>query len=113
MDDRGRSDHDLASTDSAPVTKQQANELLVAFSHLLGPFTRPFGYQAWGLAIDGLAVAVAVSGPRAAGFARREVVSAAPGSRATRSIRESCESCSGSLSSPCVHRYLCLKDVLA
>lgn len=112
MDDRGRSDHDLASTDSAspihivgeqqqltlpgtlwpagcdlgqsdplffaPVTKQQANELLVAFSHPLGPFTRPFGYQAWGLAIDGQAVAVAVSGStvgaRAAGFARREVV---------------------------------------
>jgi hypothetical protein len=62
----------------APVTRQQANELLVAFGHPLGPFTRPFGFQAWGLAIDGPAVAVAVSGStvgaRAAGFARREVV---------------------------------------
>jgi hypothetical protein len=62
----------------APITRRQANELLVAFGHPLGPYTRPFGYQAWGLAIDGQAVAVAVSGStvgaRAAGFARREVV---------------------------------------
>jgi hypothetical protein len=76
----------------APVTKQQANELLVAFDHPLDPFTRPFGFQGWGLAIDGQAVAVAVSGStvgsRAAGFARREVVDLA-GSRVTRIIAAS------------------------
>jgi hypothetical protein len=37
----------------AKITKDQANELLVAFGHPLGPFNRPFGYQAWGLAIEG------------------------------------------------------------
>lgn len=62
----------------APINKDQANELLVAFGHPLGPFTRPFGYQAWDLAIDGQAVAVAVSGSTvgatAAGYKRREVV---------------------------------------
>jgi hypothetical protein len=62
----------------APITKRQANELLVAFAHPLGPFNRPFGYQAWGLAIDGQAVAVAVSGSTvgatAAGYTRRQVV---------------------------------------
>lgn len=60
------------------ITKRQANELLAAFGHPLGPFTRPFGYQAWGLAIDGQAVAVAVSGSTvgatSAGYARRQVV---------------------------------------
>lgn len=62
----------------APISRRQANELLVAFGHPLGEYTRPFGYSAWGLAVDGIAVAVAVSGSTvgatAAGFARREVV---------------------------------------
>lgn len=62
----------------APVTRKQANELLDVFGHPLGPFTRPFGHQAWGLAIDGQAVAVAVSGSTvgatAAGYKRRQVV---------------------------------------
>lgn len=62
----------------AKITKKQANELLGEFGHPLGPFTRPFGCQAWGLAIDGVAVAVAVSGSTvgatAAGYQRRQVV---------------------------------------
>ena len=62
----------------APITRRQANELLVAFGHPLGPFTRPFGYQAWGLAVGEQAAAVAVSGSTvgatAAGYRRREVV---------------------------------------
>ena len=62
----------------AKIKKDQANELIAAFGHPLGPFTRPFGYQAWGLAIDGQAVAVAVSGSTvgatSAGYKRRQVV---------------------------------------
>jgi hypothetical protein len=62
----------------APITKRQANDLLDSFGHPLGRYDRPFGYQAWGLAIDDTAVAVAMSGStvgsRAAGHARREVV---------------------------------------
>ena len=72
--DRGQSDPLVF----APISKKQANELLAAFGHPLGEFDRPFGFQAWGLAIDGQAVAVAVSGStvgkRAAGFVRKEVV---------------------------------------
>jgi hypothetical protein len=72
--DRGRADPLFF----APITKRQANDLLVEFGHPLGPFTRPFGFQAWGLAIDGVAVAVAVSGStvgaRSAGYTRRQVV---------------------------------------
>lgn len=41
-------------------------------------FNRPFGYQAWGMAIDGQAVAVAVSastvGATSAGYKRAQVV---------------------------------------
>ena len=46
----------------APITRRQANELLEHFGHPLGAYNRPFGYQAWGLAVDGVAAAVAVSG---------------------------------------------------
>jgi len=60
------------------LKKDQANDLIAAFGHPLGPFTRPFGYQAWGLAIDGQAVAVAISGSTvgatSAGYKRRQVV---------------------------------------
>jgi len=62
----------------APITKGQANELLAEFGHPLGAYRRPFGFQAWGLAVDGIAVAVAVSGSTvgatSAGYPRREVV---------------------------------------
>lgn len=62
----------------APITRRQANDLLHTFGHPLGPYNRPFGFQAWGLAVDGMAVAVAVSGStvgaRAAGYDRRQVV---------------------------------------
>lgn len=62
----------------APIKKRQANELLTSWGHPLGPFNRPFGYQAWGLAIRGRAAAVAVSGSTvgatAAGFGRFETV---------------------------------------
>lgn len=60
------------------ITKAQANDLITAWGHPLGPYNRPFGYQAWGLAIDGEAVAVAVSGSTigatSAGYKRRQVV---------------------------------------
>lgn len=60
------------------ITKGQANDLITEWGHPLGPYNRPFGYQAWGLAIDGEAVAVAVSGSTvgatSAGFQRRQVV---------------------------------------
>jgi hypothetical protein len=60
------------------IDKKQANELIVSFGHPLGEYNRSFGYQAWGLAIDGQAVAVAVSGSTvgktSAGYSRYEVV---------------------------------------
>jgi len=60
------------------VTLDQANELIEAFGHPLGPFNRSFGRQAWGLAIDGKAAAVAVSGSTvgatSAGYKRAQVV---------------------------------------
>lgn len=46
----------------APITRRQANALLVQWEHPLGEYRRPFGYQAWGMAVDGQAVAVVVSG---------------------------------------------------
>lgn len=72
---------DLGQSDPlffAPITKRQANDLIDHFGHPLGEYDRPFGFQAWGLAIRGRAAAVAVSGStvgaRAAGYARREAV---------------------------------------
>jgi len=60
------------------IDKRQANELIAAFGHPLGEYNRSFGYKAWGLAIDGKAVAVAVSGSTvgatSAGYSRYEVV---------------------------------------
>jgi hypothetical protein len=60
------------------ITKDQANELIAAFGHPLGKYNRSFGYQAWGLAIDGQAVAVTVSGSTvgatSAGYSRYQVV---------------------------------------
>ena len=60
------------------ITKDQANELIAAFGHPLGEYNRSFGYQAWGLAIDGQAVAVTVSGSTvgatSAGYSRFQVV---------------------------------------
>lgn len=62
----------------AKITRDQANDLLGAFGHPLGAFDRPFGYQAWGLAVDGQAAAVAVSGSTvgatSAGYQREQVV---------------------------------------
>jgi hypothetical protein len=62
----------------ARISKDQANDLITAFGHPLGEFDRPFGYQAWGLAVDGQAVAVAVSGSTvgstSAGYPREQVV---------------------------------------
>jgi hypothetical protein len=60
------------------ITLDQANELIEAFGHPLGPFNRSFGYQAWALAVDGKAAAVAVSGSTvgatSAGYKRAQVV---------------------------------------
>lgn len=60
------------------ITKDQANELIASFGHPLGDYNRSFGYQAWGLAIDGKAVAVTVSGSAvgntSAGYSKYEVV---------------------------------------
>jgi hypothetical protein len=60
------------------ITLDQANDLIESFGHPLGPFNRSFGYQAHGLAIDGKAVAVTVSGSTvgatSAGYKRGQVV---------------------------------------
>ena len=61
------------------IDKKQANELIAAFGgHPLGGYNRSFGDQAWGLAIDGQAVAVTVSGSTvgktSAGYSRYQVV---------------------------------------
>lgn len=72
--DRGQGDPLFFSE----ITVDQANELIEAFGHPLGPFNRSFGYQAWGLAIDGKAAAVTVSGSTvgatSAGYSRFQVV---------------------------------------
>lgn len=60
------------------ISKTQANDLITRWGHPLGPYSRPFGYRAWGLAIDGTAAAVAVSGSTvgatSAGYKRNQVV---------------------------------------
>lgn len=60
------------------IETRQANELVQEWSHPLGPCKRPFTTRAWGLAIDGQAVAVAVSattvGATSAGYRRTQVV---------------------------------------
>lgn len=57
--DRGNSDPVFF----APIKKAQANELIASWGqHPLGIYNRRFGYQAWGLAVDGIAAAVAISG---------------------------------------------------
>ena len=60
------------------ITKADANALLRHWQHPLGEWRRPFGAQYFGLAVDGEAAAVAVSGStvgaRSAGYPRREVV---------------------------------------
>jgi hypothetical protein len=60
------------------IDKKRANELIASFGHPLGDYNRSFGYKAWGLAVDGAAVAVAVSGSTvgatSAGYSRYEVV---------------------------------------
>jgi hypothetical protein len=63
----------------APITKNQANELMAAWGgHPCGPYNRRFGYQAWGLAVRGVAAACAVSGSTpgvsAAGYNRFDCV---------------------------------------
>jgi hypothetical protein len=72
--DRGQGDPLFFSE----ITLDQANELIEWFGHPLGPFNRSFGYQAWGLAIDGKAAAVTVSGSTvgatSAGYSRYQVV---------------------------------------
>lgn len=45
----------------SPVTIDDANRLLVAWKHRLGPINRPFSMEAFALALDGNPVAVAVS----------------------------------------------------
>jgi hypothetical protein len=46
----------------AQITRREANLLLEAWRHPLGAYKRPFGYQAWAMVVDGLPVAVVVSG---------------------------------------------------
>lgn len=62
----------------AEISKPDANALLREWSHPLGPWARPFGAQYFGLAVNGEAAAIAVSGSTvgatSAGFKRREVV---------------------------------------
>lgn len=62
----------------AEISKADANALLRSWRHPLGLWRRPFGAQYWGLAVDGKAAAVAISGSTvgatSAGYKRREVV---------------------------------------
>lgn len=62
----------------AEISKRDANALLDRWQHPLGPWRRPFGAQYFGLAVNGEAAAVAVSGSTvgatSAGYKRREVV---------------------------------------
>jgi len=62
----------------AEISKADANALLRHWNHPLGEWRRPFGAQYFGLAVDGQAAAVAVSGSTvgatSAGYRRREVV---------------------------------------
>jgi hypothetical protein len=60
------------------ISKADANALLRHWAHPLGEWRRPFGAQYFGLAVDGEAAAVAVSGSTvgatSAGYKRRQVV---------------------------------------
>jgi hypothetical protein len=60
------------------IKPAQANELIGEWGHPLGVCKRPFESRAWGLAIDGVAVAVAMSattvGATSAGYKRMQVV---------------------------------------
>ena len=62
----------------AEIGKADANALLQHWGHPLGSWRRPFGAQYFGLAVNGEAAAIAVSGSTvgatSAGFKRREVV---------------------------------------
>lgn len=61
-----------------PVTLAEANRLVVAFDHNLGPCERPFRSEPWVFLVDGSAVAVAISASivsaTAGGFPRGDVV---------------------------------------
>lgn len=61
-----------------PIGLHQANALLTAWDHSLGPCERPFGQEAYALHVDGHPVSLAISasivnGP-VAGYERGEVV---------------------------------------
>lgn len=60
------------------IPRHAADELLVEWGHWLGGCSRPFGIQAFGLAIEGTVLAVAVSASTVqascGGYARQEVV---------------------------------------
>jgi hypothetical protein len=60
------------------ITKADANALLRHWSHPLGSWRRPFGAQYFGLAIEGRAAAIAISGSTvgatSAGYKRLQVV---------------------------------------
>lgn len=81
---------DAAAVTFARRSMAEANDLLTTWGHYLGPCERLYGPQGWVLAIEGRAVAVAVSGApvssTVAGLPRTEVVElarlcAAPGER--------------------------------
>jgi hypothetical protein len=61
-----------------PVGRTQANALLLAWRHSLGPCQRPFATQSYVLHLDGQPVSLAVSASTAsataAGLSRRELV---------------------------------------
>lgn len=81
---------DLPVAGVYPIPLRDANDLLVAWQHKLGPLNRPFRNEAWSLMVDGDPVAVATSssivhGP-VAGFSTQQVVElsrlcALPGNR--------------------------------
>lgn len=60
------------------IRPDEANDLIDRWGHPLGPCRRPYDSKAWGLAIDGQAVAVAMSastvGATSAGYKRTQVV---------------------------------------
>lgn len=61
-----------------PLTMREANALLTAWSHRLGPINRPFHSEAFALFLDQQLIALAVStnamGNPVAGYVRNEVV---------------------------------------
>lgn len=81
---------DLPMVGLMPIEVDEANQLLVAWQHKLGPCNRPFRQEAFALELDGRPISLAISASAVSatvgGYARTEVVELArlcalPGNR--------------------------------